>query len=342
MIKNKINKRQSLWFDYKIKKRLVTSFFAGLILIFSSSLTFALELRIGHFAPVGHPITLGTTKAAETIKQLSGGDIILKVFPANQLGKNKDLVQQVSDGSLDFTIDGPGMIGNWHKPVAVFEAPFLADSWDEMKKIVNGAKAKSMFSELEKKASLKVVADPWNGSSRNFTTTKKAIKTPDDLKGLKIRVPKVPHFMDMIKACGGIPSPMAFAEVYMALQTGVVDGQENPITTINAGKFQEVQKHISMTGHITTAFLVLSNSKKWQSLSQKQKDIIIKGFNAGAKANDAAVSDAEKKLLNDFKAAGMTVTKPDKDAFKKKMVVVYKNKEADWGKGIVKALRSGL
>ena len=336
------NKRQVLWFDYKVKKRSFVTILTSLFLFIYTSTSFALELRIGHFAPVGHPITQGTTEAAKTIKKLSGGDIVLKVFPANQLGKNKDLVQQVSDGSLDFTNDGPGMIGNWHKPVAVFEAPFLADSWSEMKKIVNSQKAQSMFKELENKASLKVISNPWNGSSRNFTTTNKAIKTPEDLKGLKIRVPKVPHFMDMIKACEGVPSPMAFAEVYMALQTGVVDGQENPITTINAGKFQEVQKHISMTGHITTAFLVLSNSKKWESLPQKQKDIIIKGFNAGAKVNDKAVNEAEKKLLKEFKAAGMTVTKPDKDAFKKKMVVVYKNKEADWGKGIVQALRSGL
>ena len=144
------NKRQALWFDYKIKKRVLSTILTSLFLLLCTSKSFALELRIGHFAPVGHPITKGTTKAAETIKKLSGGDITLKVFPANQLGKNKDLVQQVSDGSLDFTIDGPGMIGNWHKPVAVFEAPFLADSWSEMRKIVNGPKAQSMFKDFFK------------------------------------------------------------------------------------------------------------------------------------------------------------------------------------------------
>jgi C4-dicarboxylate-binding protein DctP len=118
-----------------------------------------ITLKFGHFAPINHPIDVGINKAAEEIKKLSNGRIIINVFPASQLGNNKELVQQVSDGSLEFVTDGPGMLANWHKPIEIFEAPFFAKDWEEMKKFTSSNAAKKLYEDLENKSNLKIIGN---------------------------------------------------------------------------------------------------------------------------------------------------------------------------------------
>ena len=296
-------------------------------------------LKFGHFAPINHPIDVGINKAAEEIKKLSNGRIIMNVFPASQLGNNKELVQQVSDGSLEFVTDGPGMLANWHKPIEIFEAPFFAKDWEEMKKFTNLNAAKKLYEDLENKSNLKIIGNSWYYGVRHFTTKNKPINTPNDLKGLKIRVPQSPLYIDMISSLGAIPTPMPFPEVYVALQTNLVDGQENPVTTINAGKFQEVQKHLSLTSHIMTPFWMITNTKVWNSLTKMDQEIILKGFNSGGIINNELTFKGEKELLDKFKTAGMTISTPNKDLFQDKMKKVYQNNEDKWGKNLVSQIR---
>jgi len=311
-----------------------------LIFTFSSfSQEKKVTLKFGHFAPINHPVDVGINKAAEEIKKLSNGRIIINVFPASQLGNNKELVQQVSDGSLEFVTDGPGMFANWHKPIEIFEAPFFAKDWEEMKKFTGSNAAKKLYSDLENKSNLKIIGNSWYYGVRHFTTKNKPINTPDDLKGLKIRVPQSPLYIDMISSLGAIPTPMPFPEVYVALQTNLVDGQENPVATINAGKFQEVQKNLSLTGHIMTPFWIVTNTKTWNSLNKKDQDIILKAFNLGGTINNELTFKGEKELLEKFKLSGMNITTPNKNLFQDKMKKVYQNNEDKWGKNLLSEIK---
>jgi tripartite ATP-independent transporter DctP family solute receptor len=324
----------------KINKILALIFFSLSIFTFSSlSQEKKITLKFGHFAPINHPIDVGVNKAAEEIKKLSNGRIIINVFPASQLGNNKELVQQVSDGSLEFVTDGPGMLANWHKPIEIFEAPFFAKDWEEMKKFTGSNAAKKLYSDLENKSNLKIIGNSWYYGVRHFTTKNKPINTPDDLKGLKIRVPQSPLYIDMISSLGAIPTPMPFPEVYIALQTNLVDGQENPVATINAGKFQEVQKYISLTGHIMSPFWIVTNAKVWNSIPKKDQDIIIKGFNIGGITNNELTFKGENELLKKFNSAGMNITTPNKSLFQDKMKKVYQNNEDKWGKNLLSEIK---
>jgi tripartite ATP-independent transporter DctP family solute receptor len=324
----------------KINKKIILTVLSLLIFTFSSfSQEKKVTLKFGHFAPINHPIDIGINKAAEEIKKLSNGRIIINVFPASQLGNNKELVQQVSDGSLEFVTDGPGMLANWHKPIEIFEAPFFAKDWDEMKKFTSSSAAKKLYLDLENKSNLKIIGESWYYGVRHFTTKNKIINNPDDLKGLKIRVPQSPLYIDMISSLGAIPTPMPFPEVYIALQTNLVDGQENPVATINAGKFQEVQKYISLTGHIMTPFWIVTNAKVWNSIPKKDQDIIIKGFNIGGITNNELTFKGENELLQKFISAGMNIINPNKSLFQDKMKKVYQNNEDKWGKNLLSEIK---
>jgi tripartite ATP-independent transporter DctP family solute receptor len=324
----------------KINKKIILTVLSLLIFTFSSfSQEKKITLKFGHFAPINHPVDVGINKAAEEIKKLSNGRIIITVFPASQLGNNKELVQQVSDGSLEFVTDGPGMLANWHKPIEIFEAPFFAKDWDEMKKFTSSSAAKKLYLDLENKSNLKIIGESWYYGVRHFTTKNKIINNPDDLKGLKIRVPQSPLYIDMISSLGAIPTPMPFPEVYIALQTNLVDGQENPVATINAGKFQEVQKYISLTGHIMTPFWIVTNAKVWNSIPKKDQDIIIKGFNIGGITNNELTFKGENELLKKFNSVGMNIITPNKSLFQDKMKKVYQNNEDKWGKNLLSEIK---
>jgi tripartite ATP-independent transporter DctP family solute receptor len=325
----------------KINKKLILLglFICILTLSQSQSQEKKITLKFGHFAPINHPLDVGINKAAEEIKKLSNGRIIINVFPASQLGNNKELVQQVSDGSLEFVTDGPGMLANWHKPIEIFEAPFFAKDWDEMRKFLNSGAARKLYLDLESKSNLKIIGDSWYYGVRHFTTKNKPINNPDNLKGLKIRVPQSPLYIDMISSLGAIPTPMPFPEVYIALQTNLIDGQENPVGTINSGKFQEVQKYISLTGHIMNPFWIVTNTKIWNSIPKKDQDIIIKGFNVGGIMNNELTFKGEKELLEKFKSAGMNITTPNKNLFQEKMKKVYENNEDKWGKNLLSEIK---
>jgi tripartite ATP-independent transporter DctP family solute receptor len=323
-----------------INKKIILTVLSLLIFTFSSfSQEKKITLKFGHFAPINHPVDVGINKAAEEIKKLSNGRIIITVFPASQLGNNKELVQQVSDGSLEFVTDGPGMLANWHKPIEIFEAPFFAKDWDEMKKFTSSSAAKKLYLDLENKSNLKIIGESWYYGVRHFTTKNKIINNPDDLKGLKIRVPQSPLYIDMISSLGAIPTPMPFPEVYIALQTNLVDGQENPVATINAGKFQEVQKYISLTGHIMTPFWIVTNAKVWNSIPKKDQDIIIKGFNIGGITNNELTFKGENELLKKFNSVGMNIITPNKSLFQDKMKKVYQNNEDKWGKNLLSEIK---
>lgn len=296
--------------------------------------------RLGHQYTVDHPMALGALESAKVLAQASGGRLKVDVFPSGQLGTGKELVQQVSDDSLDFTIDGPGQFGLWQKPLTIFEVPFVARDWNHLVKMMEGAWAAGHFKALAEKQNLRKIGSPWYYGSRHFTTNKVALKSAADAKGLKIRVPESPLYMDMIRALGAAPTPMALAEVYLSLQTGVADGQENPLPTINSNKFFEVQKFLNLSSHIVNPMVPLMSEKKWKALPAADQKIVADAFEAGGVAATTALRALEARLVGELKGKGMTVVESDRDSFRAAMKPVYAKNENVWGAGVLEQLQA--
>lgn len=310
-----------------------------LALLVPTSVMANTNLRLAHEFPVTHPFSQGLEVAVKSIAEESQGRIKIQLLPASQLGSGREIVQQISNGTIDMGFSGSAMLGNWYKPISVFEAPFIARDWNHWKAMFSSPLGLSVQAELEKKTNIMRMGQPWYGGQRHFTTKNKAITTPDDLKGMKIRVPEVPMFLDMIRSVGAQPTPMPLAEVYLALQTGTIDGQENPLPTINGAKLQEVQKHISLTGHVISGLWPIANTKAWAQLSEADRKIVLNGLAKGAAHSDNIINTQETNLVTEFKAKGVVFTNPDKAAFARAMEAVYVKNEENWGKGLVSNLQ---
>ena len=220
------------------------------------------ELRFGHLHSAESPIHKGVTKAAEEFAKSSGGRYKINVFPSSQLGAAREMVAQVIDGTLDFISEGPGSLSNLNKALSLFEAPFVARDWDHVLKMLASPFGQEQLGKLAHDRNMVHVGTFYYGV-RHFTTKSKPLQTAADVKGLKIRVPEAPLFLAMIRALEATPTPMSLGEVYLSLQTGVADGQENPVGTINDQKFFEVQKYLNLTGHVIVPIMIMINKKAY-------------------------------------------------------------------------------
>ena len=290
------------------------------------------KVRFGHQQPADSPIHRGLIKAVEVAAAKTNGRVQIELFPSSQLGSARELMTQVIDANLDFIIDGPGALATLQRPLSIFEAPFLARDFDHLRKMLQTEWAKNQFAQLTLNRNMTNIG-VWYYGVRHFTTKPRALNTAADVKGLKIRVPEAPLFLDMIRALNAAPTPMTLSEVYLALQTGVVDGQENPLPTINNNKFYEVQKYLNLTAHIIVPQLIMVNAKYWATLSEADKAGVIEAFAEGGKVNDALTREAESRLLGEFKAKGMEIVQPDLASVRQAMTSVYPKYENDWGKG---------
>jgi len=184
------------------------------------------------------------------------------------------------------------------------------------------------------KRSMRVVGSTYYGK-RHVTTGSKAVNTVDDMKGLKLRIPEVDTFRAMAEAWGARPTPLNFSELYLALSQGAVDGQENPLPTIQSAKFNEVQKYLILTGHVITPRLIVINENAWAALDAKQRQVLKASLEANGQIQDAEILAQEGKLADTFKAGGMTVIQPDVESFRKPVLAALPAKfESKWGKGL--------
>jgi len=296
-------------------------------------------LRFGHLHSVDSPVHKGLVKAAEEIEAKTQGRYKIAIFPSSQLGAAREMVGQVMDGTLDFIIEGAGSLGNLNRGMTLFEAPFIARDWAHLVKMLESPYGQEQFRKLESERNMAHLGTFYYGV-RHFTTKTKALETAADARGLKIRVPEAPLFLAMIRAVGATPTPMSLGEVYLSLQTGVAEGQENPLPTINNNKFYEVQKYLNLTGHVIVPQLVMMNAKAWTPMAAGDKAIFRAAFIEGGKVNDALTRADEDRLVGFFKEKGMTVVNSDKASFQTMMTSVYELGEKDWGKGTYEAMQA--
>lgn len=286
------------------------------------------SLKWAHVYEVSEPYHSWALWAAEEIGKRTDGRHTIEVFPASSLGKESDINEALGLGTVDIIYTGQLFAGRFYGPIAIGGAPYMFRDHDHWVKYRDS----DLFAELAKgyedATGNKVIALTYYGE-RQVTSNKPLLK-PEDMQGLKLRVPDAPLYKMFAASVGANATPIAFAEVYLALQTGTVDAQENPLPTIQAKKFYEVQKHIALTGHITDALLTIVSGQTWEGLEDADKEI----FTAVLKeAADRCTQDIVKKqdeLAAWFEQQGVTVDKVDREPFRQAAVKLHNGPSATW------------
>ena len=266
-------------------------------------------------SPVTHPLNIRTTEAAARVLEKTSGKVEIKVFPNNQLGSDTDMLSQLRSGALEFfTLSG--LILSTLVPVASINGVgFAFKDYGQVWPTMDGALGALVRGEIAKRG-LYAFSKMYDNGYRQITSASKPVKTPEDLSGFKIRVPASPLWTSMFKAFGASPTTINFNEVYTALQTHVVDGQENPLSLIDTAKLYEVQKFVAITNHMWDGFWFLANKKSWEALPANLREIVEAEFNAGAIAEREDLAKMNNTVADTLKGKGLQFVETDAAAFR--------------------------
>lgn len=281
-------------------------------------------LSLGTIYPPKQPASVATEWAIEKIKERSNGQITIKHHHSGQLGNNEELANNLMTGGVDMNVQSLTYFKGKVPEVAIDGAFFLYEGMDHVQKAWDGEFGDFFRKELVEKAGVRILV-PWLYGKRVITTKDTPVRNPEDLEGVKLRAPGAPIWLDQVSAFGAKATPVAFPELYLALSQGVVDGQENPISVIYSNNFHEVQNYMSLTYHKLNLIYVEVNEKKWQQLSDAQREIIETAFIEAAQVNEEEVAKQAKEGREAFIEGGGTVIEdPDRKAFEKRVLELYK------------------
>ncbi|WP_158747715.1 TRAP transporter substrate-binding protein [Acidisphaera sp. L21] len=276
------------------------------------------NLRFGHGYPDTHPLNVRAREAAARIKDESKGRVVIDMYPNSQLGGDSDLLNQVRSGAVDFFSTGGLILSTLVKPAAISGMGFAFSDYDKVWPAMDGelgAYVRDAFA----KSKLHAMTRIWDNGFRQITTSNRAIATPQDLQGFKIRVPVSTIYTSLFKALGSAPTSINLGEVYSALQTHICDGQENPLIVVDTTKFYEVQKFVSMTNHIWDGNWVLANGDTWASLPADLQGVVERNFDASAMDQRADILRLNTSLRDTLAGRGLAVNTPDSAPFKQKL-----------------------
>jgi len=264
---------------------------------------------------------------AKEVEARTNGRYKIQTFYAGALGAERESVEGVQLGTLDLTMTSTGPLPNFVPEVAILDIPFLFRDYAHARAVLDGPIGQDLLQKFPAKG---LVALAWGENGfRHMTNSKRPVNVPDDLKGLKMRTMENPIHIQAYKQFGILPTPMAFTEVFTALQQGTVDGQENPLSVITAAKLDQVQKNLSLTGHVYSPAVILINNGQWEKLSAADKQAFLDAAKEAVKANRARIDEDERKAVADLRAKGMLVVENvDKAKFQATLAPVY----ADFGK----------
>ena len=285
------------------------------------------KLKWAHVYETSEPFHKWSVWAGDEIKKRTNGKYEVQVFPASSLGKESDINQGLTLGTVDIILTGASFAASSYKPLAISYFPFIFRDAEHQLKYAKSDVFRELAKGYDEKTSNHITAMTYYGARQ--VTSNRPIQKPEDMKGLKIRVPDAPAYLAFPKALGANPTPIAFAEVYLALQNGTVEAQENPLPTIEAKKFFEVQKNISLTGHIVDALLTVTSGQLWGKLSEAEKKIFTDVMQEAAEKSGREIIASEVRLTEEFKKKGNNVITVDKNAFRE--AVLKNTKPTDHG-----------
>ncbi len=275
----------------------------------------AVKLTLGHGAAPGNPRHEASVRFAEVLKAKTGGRIEVQVAPSAQLGDDAAMVTALRTGALDMSANSQGAVANAVPEYNAFGMPFLFPTPAAAFKLLDGPLGKELGERSAEKGM--VLLGAWDNGIRHMTNSKRPISKVDDMKGLKMRVPPDATLVDIMKSVGAEAQQIRFAELYVALQQGVVDGQENPLVNIHASKLYEVQKHLALTSHQFQMTPLLMSKRTWDRLSDADKKAVQEAAAEATALQRKLSQEADDKLLADLKSKGVQVTTPDRAGFEK-------------------------
>jgi tripartite ATP-independent transporter DctP family solute receptor len=291
------------------------------------------KLKWAHVYEVGESYHKQAVWAADEVKKRSAGRINIEVYPASMLGKESDINQGLGLGTVDIIYTGMAFAGRAFPPMSIASGPFIFRDFAHWQAFRNGPVFKELAAGYEGKTSGNHIVGYTYYGQRHMTANKQVLK-PEDMKGLKIRVPDAPLFLMFPKAVGANATPIAFAEVYLALQNGTVDAQENPLPTIDAKKFYEVQKYIMLTGHITESLVTIVAGGVWAKLPEADRKIVSDVMWEASTRSTNDIVEAENALVTDFAKRGVSVVKVDRGPFIAAVQKAVTSPDAPWPKDL--------
>lgn len=279
-----------------------------------------------------HPVNLRAAEAIAAIRERSGGRLELKLFPANQLGSDTDLLSQVRNGGVEFFNLSTSILGTLVPAAGLVNVGLAFSDYAAVWKAVDGELGQYIAGQIGK-AGLVSVANLWDNGFRQITSSTREITKPGDLQGFKIRVPPAPILTSLFQQIGASPTPINFNELYSALQTRVVEGEENPLAIIATTKLYEVQKSVAMTGHVWDGYQILGNRRAWSALPEDLRGIVGEALRAAGVDERADVAKLSQSLKADLAAKGMKVIEVDRTPFRDALreTSYYKDWRAKFG-----------
>lgn len=292
-----------------------------------------IKLKLGHQLSTNHPRHLASVKFADLVKERTGGRVQIDIYPAGTLGSEIEMGEALKIGTLDVSALGGPIFTNWVPQYAVFGLPFLFNSYKEAYAALDGPMGKKM-EELALAKNFFILSH-WDHGFRHITNSVRPIQTAADLKGLRLRTPEEFVNIETFKTLGAGVTPMPFGELYLALQQKVVDGQENPLGNIYHSKFYEVQKYLTLSGHIYANSILVFSKKSWDSLPNDVKTIMQKAGQEGRDLMRELIQKEETDLVKSLEKAGMVINRPSLDSFRSGVSPVYAKLEQRIGKDTI-------
>jgi len=296
-------------------------------------------MKLGHVLNTDHMNHKVALRFSELVNEKTDGRVKIDVYPASQLGSGNEIVDGLAMGTIEFGIEGFGPVAPRFSPGLIFDAPYVFKSREHLSRVYETEFFDNLMQRMEDEAGLAMVVPGYYGT-RHLTTTDTIVQGPEDLDGMKIRCPDQPMYVGAVKALGATPTPIAFAETYLALQQGAADGQENPAAAIISMKFNEVQKYLMTTGHIVQGNHIFGSVKALDKLPEDLRQAIDE---AAAEVSDWWIEEAfkiEDELLANLENEGMEIIETDAAPFVERAQPLYEEYESKWGEGVLESIRN--
>ncbi|GEO39845.1 tripartite ATP-independent transporter DctP family solute receptor [Skermanella aerolata] len=292
-----------------IKTALASLFLAGSM--FATGTALAQDVKSHNFKVafvqnIDHPHGIGAKKFGELLEQKSGGKMKAKAFGGGSLGGDAQVISSLQGGVVEMTLVSPGLLTGLIKEFSVFDLPFMFTSYREVDAVMDGPVGTRLLGMLTDKGLIGL--GYWDHGFRNITNARRPINRMEDISGLKVRVIQIPIFIDTFSALGANPVPLPFPELYTALETGTVDGQENPFASIETSKFYEVQKYAATTGHVYNPLVAIFSKKIWDKLTEDERRIVQEAATEAGLYERKVSREANEKSMQTLRGEGMQIT----------------------------------
>lgn len=304
---------------------------AGTLLLGATTFASAADvtIKVGTVVSGDHPENVGAREFERLVEERSNGDIEVRVFTDSQLGNQREMVEQLRSGTLEVTWVTTGFFGSWEPVLGALEIGYLFDDREHAFRAFEGELGEEVAALVENHGV--ELLGFYEAGMRHLTNSKQPINGPDDLQGLKIRTPKSTYHLKSVEKMGASATPMAFSELYTAMEQGVVDGQENPLSNIYNAKFSEVNDHLALTGHLHLTHMVLYSEQLWDELSPEHQEIVRQAVLDSAQVQRDKVAADDASLLAELEGQGMQVTRPDRAAFADTVAPLREEAVAEFG-----------